>query len=373
MDAKRRLDHFLFEEYRASERSLGVYRILYAAFALLVIAPGERFGAVAALPDGLFAPPPGPVRWLVGAFPPASFFVGLHWLVNASLVALLLGLRTRWAALAAGLSMMTGFGLLYSVGKVNHNILLLIVPLVLSPSAWGNCYSLDGLAGRRGPHRAWPLSLLALFVGFGMCTAGIQKWQWLDPTSFGVRGRLVREFVVRGHTDFLAPALMRFDSRYFWEAMDWTVVAFELGFLPAVLSRRWFRGFAVAAMFFHLGVLLTLNISFVDNYVVYAAFAPWAILLPPVRSGARTGARLGRGLQRPQVAWPLLLAGTGLITLAGSPLGWLSTPAGLRSGLRPAELLSLALGLLMIVALLLRSWPQRWVRSAAATPPRGSG
>ena len=80
------------------------------------------------------------------------------------------------------------------------------------------------------------------------------------------------------------------------EVSDWLTVAMEFAIL---LVLRWWRAFRIAlasVVLFHLGVLLTMNIVFSSNVVVYGAFVSWAAALSrPILSSPnviRTVARL---------------------------------------------------------------------------------
>jgi len=144
-------DQWIFDSYRATPEGLGLYRIAYASFALLFIAPGHTtyntFTPLASLPDVFFHPPPGPMQLLPG-FPAALFFETLHVLLVLSLTAILFGFFTQTASVATTVLFLIGYGFSYSLGKVNHNMLFVLLPAGMALSNWGAAYSFDAHANR---------------------------------------------------------------------------------------------------------------------------------------------------------------------------------------------------------------------------------
>lgn len=284
-------------------RDLAIYRIL---FAVLILVRVPRFRIIDAYPDSLYHPPPGPFLLLTG-FPPAGTMVGIEIALSVVLVALALGYRTTMASIAATLLLLYGYGTFYSLGKIDHNIFLVILPGVLLFARWGDALSIDSVLARRraaGLRRApvttipqWPLRLLAVLIGLGFLTAAIPKifYGWLDPRTQAVRGVLQKEYYVNGRTDLLAPYALDMSSRFLWELGDIFAVAIEVAFIVCVIRWRAFRVVIAAAALFHLGVLLTMNIFFVSNVLVYGAFVSWSALrpvkVPPGRASPLGAAR----------------------------------------------------------------------------------
>ena len=277
-----RFDAWIHGSFRASGQGLAFYRIVFAAFTLLVIAPGHDLytdlHGFASLPSSMFVPPPGPMM-LFGGFPSVLTAEVLLGALNVCLVAVLFGYRTRLFSIGTGLLLLTIFGFSYSAGKINHNFLFILVPIVMAFSNWGEAYSYDARfrSGASPAAESWPLTLLVLLLGFAMFTAGFAKilGGWLDPETQAAYGHVVKHYVVRGRTDLLAPLAFRMDNGVFWEVQDYATVLFETGFLAAVAYPRLARTFAGLAVLFHFGVMLTMNIAFAFNLVVYAAFVDW--------------------------------------------------------------------------------------------------
>jgi hypothetical protein len=271
------LDHTLFQSFEVSSESLAVIRMIYAGHLLLFSLP--RFSWIAGTPDAMFLPPPSLVSGL-GGFPPLPFFQGLELILCLSAVCLFFGLKTRTASWMLGLSLILGHSFAFSLGKIDHNIFRVLLPLVLSASNWGASCSVD--KWRNGEtHSAavesWPVAFFALLVGFGMCTGGLQKVMggWLSLETQAVRWHLFRNFYDTQRTDLLAPWLIQVRSTVFWEALDYHTVLLELGFFLAAWKARSMRFFCALAVLFHTAIYLIFNILFAPNLIAYSVFVRW--------------------------------------------------------------------------------------------------
>ena len=312
-----RLDRWLFEEYRSSPYDLAAFRIAYALLALVAVAPGAgpyaRFHALGRLPDALFAPPPGPMM-VFGGFPPEALLLCVEIGLTAGLVALLVGYRTPLASVLVGVGWLVGFGFSYSLGKVNHNLIFVLAPLIMAGSGWGERCSVDTARRRDRPQTppergAWRLALLALLVGFGWATAGASKLVggWLDPSSSAAQGHFLRQVYVNGRADLLAARVANAEGGVPWKLMDWGTVAFEIGFVVAVLRGAWMRAYVVLALFFHTTTLLLMNIAFVPMLAVYPAFMGLGRHAQRIERWA--GPRLAKAARRE----PVVLVGVALL------------------------------------------------------------
>ncbi|MFD1504239.1 DUF393 domain-containing protein [Georgenia yuyongxinii] len=266
--------------------SLARYRVVYAAIALLTL---PDFSWPALFPDSMYIAPPGPFMLSPG-FPPEVVLRGLEALFAACLVAILLGWFTRTASVLAVIVAMTGFGFTYSLGKIDHDILLVLLPAPMALAGWGDRFSLDAVRRRaRGLPAAaeradqWPLRLYALMIGLGFLTAAWPKIRgdWLNPRTQAVQGHQVRQYFTNDKDDLLAPFFLEFDHPVFWEILDIATILLEAGLILAVLSWTTTRfAFAVAGTF-HLGVWLMMNIAFFMNVVAYGFLVPWDRLPVP--------------------------------------------------------------------------------------------
>ncbi len=267
---------------------LGRYRIIYGLIALMSM---RTYGNIADQPQAQFDPPPGPIM-VFSSIPSRAALEALEVAVAILVVFLIIGFRTKTASLLLALALMTGAGLTYSFGKIDHGIFIVLVPAAMAFSGWGGSLSVDAhLRARAGRPPAepsqWALRLLALMIGLAFLTGGLAKLTggWLDPRTHAARGHFVEKYVQLGRDDYLAPLFLRVhDVGLLWEALDWFTVALECGLVFAVLWWRTFRiGVAFAALF-HLGVLLVMNIQFGANTVAYGAFVRWG-LIPPTGPG----------------------------------------------------------------------------------------
>lgn len=273
-----KFENWIFNSYSPTAEGLGLYRIFAALFFLIFLFPDSFFySTLDSLPDEFFTPPPGPMM-LFDGFPPEIFFRFIHGLLMVSWVGVLIGFKTKWSSILAGLSMLVLQGFMFSLGKINHEILLAVTPIVMAFSNWGAAFSLDSKFGKKEKSvEGWPLVLLALLLGFMMFTAGFPKilGGWLDPTTQATRGHLFNQFFVRERQELLAEVAIRFDVDFVWEILDWATVIFEVGFLFAVWKASWTRLFICFAAIFHFSTMMTLNIPFLVNFLVYAAFIKW--------------------------------------------------------------------------------------------------
>ncbi len=266
--------------YSSPAGDVAIFRVLYAAFVLCNGIPIAAWLPLA--PRAFFDPPIGPAA-LFTATPPAIVLLGLNLLLALFAAMLLVGWKTGLASTGTGLTLIALDSWAYSLGKINHDILFVVTPLVLGFSGWGRTLSIDGirnplLASERVV--AWPLALLALIVGFAMFTAGWAKATtgWLNPQLQCTHGHFVYNYLQTGRETWAGHLALRIDSTWFWKMADWSTVTLELAFLPAAIHRRSFRLILAVASFFHLGVLLLFDIPFSGNIVVYGAFVSYTAL-----------------------------------------------------------------------------------------------
>ena len=260
------------------------YRIIYGVLVLITL-PG--FGYIADLPDAQFDPPPGPIM-VFDSIPPPLFLEGLELAIAILSAMVVLGFRTRLASVLLPLAMMTGQGLGYSFGKIDHPIIMVLAPLALAFSGWGGAMSVDAATRSRSGRPAiqvaqWPIRLFGFMIGCAFVTAGWAKLRggWLDLDTQAVRAHFVHGYVIHDRNDLLAPKFLAVEEfRVLWEAVDWFTVALEVGLVFAVLSWRLLRIAVAFAALFHLGVFLMMNIQFSANVIGYGAFYRWNAIAP---------------------------------------------------------------------------------------------
>lgn len=292
--------------------SLARLRILLATLLLLQL---PNFHWVADYPSAWFTPPAGPFA-LFHAFPSAWFLIGIEVCLAASLLAMLVGWHTRVASVAVTSTFILGSGFTYSLGKIDHNILMALAPAVLSFSGWGRRLSIDA---RRGvateSAEQWPVRLLALLLGLAFMTAAIPKvlGGWLSPSTQTVQATLHEQFYGHERTQFLAETFINLRNTVFWESLDYLTIALEAGLLFAVVSWKGLRIACAVACIFHMSVYLMMNIAFTSNVMVYAAFMQWDRLLKPL-----AGIRVSNVALR--IALPITAVATYLLFGSHSPL-----------------------------------------------------
>lgn len=278
---------------------LARFRVVFAVVMLLSL---PTYSWLDGVPDALHRPPAG-VAALFPGFPPLAVLHVLDAALALSLAALAFGVRVTLASWTASLTMLLGSGLAFSLGKIDHNILLVLTPAVLSLAGWA-----PGARPRPQILRLW-----AFAVGTAMLTAGLAKLSggWLDPGTHAVQGYVFQQVYAYDLTDWLGSSVTALDPSWIWEPMDWAAVVVECGLIVcAVWSLRAFRVGLAALSLFHLGVLLLMNIAFVGNLLAYAAFVQWSAArwpTPTLSAGRRTAATVAVGL----TAW-------GLVELAGN-------------------------------------------------------
>ena len=260
--------------------SLGLFRWIYGVF-LLVETP--YFAWIDHVPHGLFNPPILSPAFLLGGFPASPFFSILDAIVVASLCLVTVGYRTRFFTVVLIAGLLAGFNFRYSFGKVDSDIIILMVLVCMEMAGWGNYYSIDVLLGRvdrvaslEAQHQAnRGLSLFAVLLSFGMITAGLGKARsWIDFNlrTSGFLMWFYPQYYDLGRHLLLAkwvphipiPAL---------ELGDYLGPMFELSGFPALLySRRTWRMWLFIACTFHLMNALLLNIAFNEQALSYLLF-----------------------------------------------------------------------------------------------------
>lgn len=255
------------------------FRMIYATVALFTLPNPSH---MAAFPDSTFNAPFGPFR-LLQEFPPLGVLNILQWALACALVMLAVGLFTRTASVTVTVLLLVINGIQFSSGKIDHSIIFVLAPAILSFADWGRRASVDALIKREeasAPVAQWPLRLFGVVIGVAFATAAIQKLLsgWLNPLSQATQGHFIRQFVANGRDDWLTPVFLRMNTPVLWETLDWVTILFEFAFLLAILNWRAWRIVLAVACLFHLGVLLMMNIAFYPNVVAYGAFVLWSAL-----------------------------------------------------------------------------------------------
>lgn len=300
---------------------LGLYRIIYAVATMLTVPDIEWLSAY---PDSIIDAPPGPFQ-LVSGFPSPAVLVVLEVLRTLALVLLAFGIWTRWVSVAVAALLLVTYGLAYSAGKIDHTILVVLTPLILSFAHWGRRVSVDALLRRRAPEHQhqWPLRFLALVVGLSFFAAAWVKLTtgWLSTSTQAALGHSLVRFYSYDTASWSVQWVAGISHlRFAWELVDWLTVAMEFAIIVALPWWRAFRIALAAAVLFHLGVYLAMDIDFSFNVVVYGAFVSWAALLHRERLSDRAVAAI-----RPGVA---VLVAFSVLALSGAAWFVTSTMPG---------------------------------------------
>ncbi len=223
--------------------------------------------------------------------------LGLNLLLTLFASLLFVGWRTSLASIGTGLTLLALDSWRYSLGKIDHDILMVVAPLVLGFAGWGRALSVDATRratadtpeGKSPNAEAWPVALFALFVGFALFTSGWAKATtgWLNPDLKCTYGHLATNYLVTGRETWAAKLALPIQSAWFWKGADWATVALELAVLPAALRRRSFCLVLALVTVFHVGVMLLFDISFRVNVIAYGAFVRYADLPVMASLGAR--------------------------------------------------------------------------------------
>jgi hypothetical protein len=253
--------------YRVPPESLAIFRQLFGLGLLVFLLP--RFQWIAQFPDAFFDPPPGVTAFFSG-FAPHIYFLAIDVLLIWATIFLIAGSRVTLASWVITCGLLAGNAWAYSFGKIDHDILLVVLPVFLAAAGW------DG----KRPTRVLALASLALVISLAMATSAWQKlWSgWLDASHSAVLGHSVA-FAVMAGTPLAFPFAVRYLPGAAWELMDWATVAFEFAFILVVFRPPLFRAVCGFACFFHVVVAMLMPITFLHNIPSYAAFVNWDELL----------------------------------------------------------------------------------------------
>lgn len=276
------LDRWIFTSFPMSAEAMGLYRIMYALYLLIWGIP--NFEWIANSPDAFFNPPTYSLAALFSGFPPYWFLQGLSLLVVLLCIMLLFGWHTRWVSIGLFVGIVIGKSFMWSYGLIGQDLITWLIPFLMSFANWGSKFSIDAQQGSTtNPSNSyWPVTMMALLLGFGMFSAGLPKLLggWLDIGTHATRGHFFTQYYVIGNLKLLSSWMVNVISPWLWEMMDWGAVWFELLFLAAVIKPRWFRFWLLLAVGFHTTTFLIFNISFHFQYIVYLLFVDWGKVNP---------------------------------------------------------------------------------------------
>jgi hypothetical protein len=322
-------DNLIFREYALSLHALALFRILFAALGLFLIGyPSVTW--LSEVPDYFYRPQLLNIAYLIsGEIPDYWVLFLLSFFPSLLLTAILFGFQTKTSSILFSVTVIISAAFTGSLGKIDHGVIYPLTAFIMAFSEWGKVYSLDYTlkepkAGSQ--HSGLPVFLVALTVGFGMFTAGFFKVQgaWLDPGRVGVLHHYFTSYEMWGRRELLAPLFYEVENYYFWKALDYLTIGFEILFFPAILNKRIFQFFIVAALCFHTAIFLMLNITISSIFLAYALFLPWRKLVFYLRRNVGIKRHLNRLLHRNAFFIALLLValacGTFLVFHSGETI-----------------------------------------------------
>lgn len=277
----KKYDYWIEKSYHVKAEHQSIFRIIYSLYILLILGI-PNWSWLGSLSISLFDPPKYSISGMFGGFPDSSFFILLGIILCIFYVFLLFGYKTKFTSILITFVYIVGNSFYFSRGKINHtDLLIVITPLIMAFSNWGDYYSIDSKNLRKSNSKTkyWPISLLVLTIGFAYFTAGLPKLLggWLSIYTHAVKGILFNYYYTNGYQDYLAPYLVQINNDLFWETFDYIAVIFEITILIAVFLPTIFRFYLILAVIFHLLNYLILNIPFVENLAVYALFINFSL------------------------------------------------------------------------------------------------
>jgi hypothetical protein len=206
----------------------------------------------------------------------------VHAVLVVSLALALVGCFTRTALWIAAPLYLWWWGTYYSFGAVHHGRITVVVALfVLAVAPSGGAYSVDSWRARRRAARlgtpasaagrdelaGWALRVMMVLVVGAYLLAAYSKLRVTGPGW--VKGGALEAVMIKNGT----PAAMLL-VRHLW--LVYAMAALTL-VLEGTAWLLFFRGrirdaYVVAAVLFHIGTLLVLNISFLGLVAAYLAF-----------------------------------------------------------------------------------------------------
>ena len=250
-----------------SDGSSTSYRRIFSLVALIMFIPDSLF--LSELPDALFDPPRlSPFVFLSG-YPGYWFLLILHLFIILGLLFIGLDRHIKLSGIVVTISFLILDGYRYSLGKVDHGILLPVTIFFFSLVNWKK-HSKDSIL----PIPAE--TLIAVFIAFGMFTAGIQKaiiWIDFDSTQNGFISWFFNGYFQMDRSHLLSGWIFNAPNLLL-ELFDYTAVLFELSPFIILLTgnKKLWKYWLIVACAFHTANLLFLNISFHFHLLIYLAY-----------------------------------------------------------------------------------------------------
>lgn len=274
-----KFDKWLFESFKQSSQGLGLYRIFYILFLLFFIRINTLIW-IGNNPDFLYKPPPISIGVFFNGFPSPIFLSLIYILSLIFSIFVLFGFKTKSSSILLSFFLILGKTFTYSFGRINHDILVYIIPFFMAFSDWGKSYSLDTRKSEKyiqdSESNSWALGFIAISLGIGYFNSGLTKFLggYLDVTSSAVYHHAFIYFINR---ETIVQPLFGLGT-VFWESLDYAVVISEGLFLVAIFNRRLLTIFIFLSICFHIGNTILFKISFIGNLPCYLLFLNWTLI-----------------------------------------------------------------------------------------------
>jgi hypothetical protein len=167
-------------------------------------------------------------------------------------------------------------GLRYSTGKIDHDIVLLILPVLLAKN-WGQLLAVFPSTSK--PFNPRPV---AWVIGFYYFSSGCIKLSsgYLDLSQQAIAGWLEFYIVNYGFSGVLATPILSLPNGAL-ELLDWAAVVFELSMLYLMLKPKLVKFGLILGLMFQLVVYLTFGIDFLKLILVYLALVAVKVPFAP--------------------------------------------------------------------------------------------
>lgn len=245
---------------RSSSSSL--VRVIYASY-FIVFQPYNIDPSLSDLPESLFIPPIGPFSLLPG-YPSAFAISVLMVCILVSLVLLLLGYQTRNISVLVSVLMIVSAGIRFSTGKIDHDILLLILPFIYRNS-WGSTFAVK-------PQPFREATILPSLISFFFFSSAVIKTAsgYLNPGSQSIYEWLKFYELNYGFLGIFGPALANM-SPLNLEILDYATVIVEFLIATLFFIRKTRIVAILVACTFYLVIFLIFGIDFSKLFLVYIA------------------------------------------------------------------------------------------------------
>jgi hypothetical protein len=255
------------------ESFYAIIRVIFCCL-LLFLQPPQDISELSNIDPDAWTPPIGP--FLVFDSPPTD--TAVWWIENSIrvlLVFLLVGFLTRFSSITLSTLLLISSGLKFSTGKIDHDILLILLPFFLA-KAWGGRLSV-----KPEKYVAPRLNLLAACVGFFFLSSSLFKLfsGWLHFDSSATANWLNFYELNYGFQGPFATTLLEYPT-FALEALDWVTVILELAVMPLLLFAKTRKLALVLCFTFNIAVMMVFGIDFIKLAIIYFVLVPVKLNTP---------------------------------------------------------------------------------------------